>query len=81
MLYFKFHQNHTINEEFDFWGVKGAGGLKGALNSKIERSLIQNGDPNPHRKFQHSSSIKKYVKIRGIESTFRGLKPPRGRET
>ena len=22
MLCFKFHQNHTINEEFDFWGVK-----------------------------------------------------------
>ena len=25
MLYFKFHKNRTINEEFDFWGVKGAG--------------------------------------------------------
>ena len=23
MLCFKFHQNRTINEEFDFWGVKG----------------------------------------------------------
>ena len=22
MLCFKFHQNHVINEEFDFWGAK-----------------------------------------------------------
>ena len=22
MLRFKFQQNHTINEKFDFWGVK-----------------------------------------------------------
>ena len=22
---FKFHQNHTTNNEFDFWGVKGRG--------------------------------------------------------
>ena len=21
MLFFKFHQNRTINEEFDFWGL------------------------------------------------------------
>ena len=26
MLRFKFQQNRTINEEFDFWEVKGAGG-------------------------------------------------------
>ena len=23
---FKLHQNHTINEEFDYWAVKEAGG-------------------------------------------------------
>ena len=23
MLFFKFHHNHTIKKEFDFWGVKG----------------------------------------------------------
>ena len=42
---------------------------------KIEKkNLIQNDDPNPHRKFQHSSSIRKGLKIRG---TFGGLKTPR----
>ena len=40
---FKFQQNHTINKEFDFLRGEGA-------------SLIQNGGPNPHRKFQHCSS-------------------------
>ena len=25
-IYFKFHKNRTINEEFDFWGVKVGGG-------------------------------------------------------
>ena len=25
ILCFKFNQNHTINDEYDFWGVKGGG--------------------------------------------------------
>ena len=31
--------------------------------SKNRKSLIQNGGLNPHRKFQHSSSIRKCLKI------------------
>ena len=27
MLCFKFQQNHTMNEEFDFWGGLGGGGV------------------------------------------------------
>ena len=47
--------------------------------TKIRKGVIQNGCPNPHRKFQHSSSIRKSLKIGGTDSTF-GLVvgPPRG---
>ena len=54
---------------FFLWG----GGFKvpprwgGGPDFKNSRSLIQNGGPNPHRKFQHSSSIRKCSEIGGIE--------------
>ena len=34
MFHFKFQQNLTINEEFDFWWVKGARGCEGCPNFK-----------------------------------------------
>jgi len=37
--------------------------FRGALISKIRKSLIQIDGPKPHRKFQHSSSIRKCLKI------------------
>ena len=51
MLCFNFHQNRTINEEFDFWGVKGAWGSEGCPNFKILK--------NPHQKrwFQPTPKI------------------------
>jgi len=36
-VYFKFQQNHTLNEEFDFW--RGEGG-QGDHHSKILISII-----------------------------------------
>ena len=73
MLYFKFHQDRPINEEFDFWGGPNYfGGPRGGqryLILKIRKSLIQNGGPNSHRKFLHSSSIRKLLKT---DSTFFG---------
>ena len=35
---------------------------------KIRKSLVQNGGPKPHRKFQYSSSIRKRLKIRKTEN-------------
>ena len=84
MLYFKFHQNRPINEEFDCWGFKGPRGFQGAPISKNQKSLIQNGGPNTHPKFQHSSSIRKCLKMGGTDLTFRGVKSrpsSRGRGT
>ena len=52
------------------WAPRGQGNPL----SKIQKSLIQNGGPNPHRKFQHSNLIRRCLKIR---ETFGGLKPPR----
>ena len=63
MLYFKFHQNRTINEEFDIAEVKGTGGSEECPDFKNSKSLIRNGGLNPHRKFQHSNSIRKCLKI------------------
>ena len=55
MLRFKFHQNHAINEEFYFQGGQilsgGPEGGRGTRFQKFEKRLIQNGGPNPHRKF------------------------------
>ena len=65
MLYFKFHQNRPINEEFDCWGFKGPGGFKGLRFQKFKKPSIQNGGPNTHPKVQHSSSITKFLKIGG----------------
>ena len=48
---FKFHQNRKINEEIDFWGVKGGD----TISKLVKKKPIQNGDPNTHRKLQHSS--------------------------
>ena len=62
----KFHQNRTINEEIDFWGIKGPGQGRrgGALFFKIERkNLPQNVGPNTDQKCPHSSSIRKRLKI------------------
>ena len=63
---FDFQQSRTINEEFEFAPI-----------SKIRKSLIQNGGPSPHRKCQHSSSIRKCLKTGGTDSTFGGLGPLR----
>ena len=70
MLWFRFQQNHTINEEFDFGGL----GARCAPIAKNRKILLQNGGPNPHRKFYHSSSIIKSVwggpiPSRGVEGT------------
>ena len=52
LLYFKFHQNRPINEEFDCWGFKGPRGFQGTPNSKIqktphtERYVFQNIENN-----------------------------------
>ena len=47
MMDLKFPQNRTINEEFDFWGVKGAGGVRSTPILKIRNSLLQNGENVP----------------------------------
>ena len=73
MLCFKFHQNCTINEEFDFWGVKVLPRGGGFKFKKVSYKAVV-----PHQKFQHSSSIRKCLQIGGIDSTFWGVKgPPR----
>ena len=41
MLYFKFHQNRPINEEFDCWGFKGPRGFQGTPISKIRKTAYQ----------------------------------------
>ena len=65
---FKFNQNLTINKEFDLWGVEGGG-----------PPFIRNGGPNPHRKFRHSTSFRKCLKIGGIDLTFWEVKfTPKG---
>ena len=41
MLCFKFHQNRTINEEFNFWGdqiLSGGPGGRGTRFEKFEKS-------------------------------------------
>ena len=78
MLRFNFQQNRTINEEFDFSGVKVVGGVRVAPILKFRKSLIQNDITNPHRKFQHSISIRKCLKIGVTDLTFGGLKVLRG---
>ena len=54
-----------------FFGKFGA-----ATAPKIWINPTQNGGPIQQHKFQHSSSIRKCIKIKGIESTFGGLCPP-----
>ena len=74
-MFFKFHKNRTMNEEFDFFlgGEKQnsfmgpQGKQKRDLISKIWKSFIQNDGPNPHWKFQYFSSIRKSLKIGGTE--------------
>ena len=62
---FKFDQNRTINEEFDFWGVNGGRGVgRGAPISKIRKISIQNSGSIAHRNLQYSSSIRKCIKIK-----------------
>ena len=82
MFCFKFNQNRTINKEFDFWGGQilsgGPEGGRGTRLKKILRSLVQISGPNPHRKFPHSSSIRKCLKIGGTDSTFGRLIPCQG---
>ena len=36
---------------------------RGDASQNLEKSNIQKGGPNPHRKFQHSSSIRECLKI------------------
>ena len=97
MLRFKFHKNRAINEEFDFWWVKGGEVLRLKKNIKASYKMvvplftesfstpaqlkglkIEGSDlsfffffggggggssPNPQRKFQHSCSITKFLKV------------------
>ena len=41
MLHFKFHQNRTINEEFDFFEGGGGGGAAGGQGAPIHKFLSQ----------------------------------------
>ena len=63
ILCFKFHQNRANS----LWGSQG--GQSGPI-SKNRKKL----GPNPDRKFQHSSSIKKCLKIAGTDSAFGAVK-------
>ena len=58
-------------------GLRSPQGVQGNPISKIPKSLIQNGSPNPHPKFQHSSSIRKCLKIGGKIRLLGGFKGPR----
>ena len=49
------------------WGVKGRGETRVPRFKRIWKNPIQYGDPNPHRKFQHSNSIRRCLKIKGNE--------------
>ena len=53
------------------------GGQSGSI-SKIRKILIQNGGLNPQPKFQHSSWIRKCLKIGVFWGDFRPLKGARG---
>ena len=41
MLHFKFNQNRTINEEFDFFEGGGRGGAAGGQGAPIHKFLSQ----------------------------------------
>ena len=60
---FKFHQNRTKNEEFDF------GELREEENPNFINSEkpTENGGPIAHRKFQDSGLTGEYLKIGGTE--------------
>ena len=73
---FQISSKPAINEEFVFCGgqilsVVPDGG-RGIRFQKLEKILIQNSGLNPHRKFQHSSSVRKCSKIGGNKPTFGG---------
>jgi len=74
MFCFKFHQNRTINLEFDLDEVRSEGSpdLK-----KIRKSPIQNDGPNPHQQFQHSSSIRQCLKIGELNCEEKERRHPR----
>ena len=59
-------------KKFYFWGLRGAPILN------IKKILLQNGVLNPHRKFQHYSSIRKVFKNQWNDTTSGRLKPPSG---
>ena len=40
MFRFEFQQNRTMNGEFDFWGVKWAGGYRITQFKKIQKKLL-----------------------------------------
>ena len=63
-----------------FGGLMRPRGRQGDLISKIRKKpySLCVGGPNPHQTIQHSSSIKKCLKIRGTDSTFGGFKAPQG---
>ena len=73
MLCFKFHQNRTVNEEFNL--SRGAQGpdFKNSKKPHTERWFYTTP------KIQHSSSIRKCLKIGGADSTFGTVfSPPKG---
>ena len=66
------------------WNLGRRGGLregrgwgeKGNPISKFPSQLLLNGGPIAHRKFQHSSAIRKCLKIEGTDLTFGDVEPP-----
>ena len=59
-----------------FGGLRGQGRGEGCPDFKNLKSLIENGGPNTHRKFQYFNSIRKYLKLGGTDWTFGGVKAP-----
>ena len=58
MLCFKFHKNRTINEEFDFWGVKRVV-LVGLGVAKV--GTTKEHVPKPHRRLFLPKTFVRYL--------------------
>ena len=54
---------HGFTLSGGYWGFT----LSDLRISLLQKSQIQNSGPNPHRKFQHTTSIEKNLKIRGTK--------------
>ena len=63
MLGYKFHKNRTINEEFDFWGLKVLPRETGRPDSKIRKNLIQNVGP------KHTENFSILAQLEGVQKS------------